>query len=151
MNVSLYQGRPTICSYLKQNHCVLHVKQYSKMYSKFSFQCNVNKHFWKREDFPKAFALSPPEGNNKGHNMNTQTTGIYLLKVNYRNNRARYETYSKLTIKTPEWRQWHRSGVFILNFEHISHLFLVFLLNMELPARQWVWQEFPCLILSFFV
>ena len=31
-----------------------------------------------------------------------------------------------------------RSGVFIVNFEHISHLVLVFLLltlNMELPAR----------------
>ena len=28
-----------------------------------------------------------------------------------------------LTIKTPErrqWRQWRRSGVFIVNFEHIS-------------------------------
>ena len=25
-------------------------------------------------------------------------------------------------------RQWHRSGVFIVNFEHISHLALVFLL-----------------------
>ena len=39
----------------------------------------------------------------------------------------------KLTIKTPEQRQWHRSGVFILNFEHISHPILVFLfltLNM---------------------
>ena len=34
----------------------------------------------------------------------------------------------KLIIKTPEWRQWHRSGVFIVNFEHISHLALVFLL-----------------------
>ena len=32
---------------------------------------------------------------------------------------------------------WHRSGVFIVNFEHISHLALVFLLltlNMQLPA-----------------
>ena len=25
-------------------------------------------------------------------------------------------------------RQWRRSGVFIVNFEHISHLVLVFLL-----------------------
>ena len=24
-------------------------------------------------------------------------------------------------MKTPEWRQWCRSGVFITNFEHISH------------------------------
>ena len=36
--------------------------------------------------------------------------------------------YSKLTIKTPELRHWHRSGVFIVNFEHNPHLALVFLL-----------------------
>ena len=35
---------------------------------------------------------------------------------------------SKLTIKTPERSQCRRSGVFIVTFEHISHLFLVFLL-----------------------
>ena len=35
---------------------------------------------------------------------------------------------SKLTIKTTEWHQWLWSGVFIVNFEHISHLFLVYLL-----------------------
>ena len=35
---------------------------------------------------------------------------------------------SKLTIKTSERRQWRRSYVFIVNFEHISHLALVFLL-----------------------
>ena len=33
-----------------------------------------------------------------------------------------------LTIKTPEQRYWRCSGVFIVKFEHISHLFLVFLL-----------------------
>ena len=52
---------------------------------------------------------------------------IYLLKVNKRN-RRRCEIYSKLTIKTLERRHWHRSGVFIVNFEHISHVVLVFLL-----------------------
>ena len=60
--------------------------------------------------------------------------GIYLLKVNNRNTRTRCEICSKLTIKTPERR---RSGVFIVNFDHISHLVLVFLLltlNMQLPA-----------------
>ena len=35
---------------------------------------------------------------------------------------------SKLTIKIPKRRQWCRSGIFIVNFEHISHLALVFLL-----------------------
>ena len=34
----------------------------------------------------------------------------------------------KLTIKTPERRHWRRFGVFIVNNEHISHYFLVFLL-----------------------
>ena len=54
--------------------------------------------------------------------------GIYLLKVNNRNTRTRCEICSKLTINTPERRYWRRSGVFIVNFEHISHLALVFLL-----------------------
>ena len=69
----------------------------------------------------------------------TDSGGIYLLKVNNRNTRARCQIYSKLTIKTPERRHWCRSGVFIVNFEHISHLVPVFLLltmNMQLPA--WV-------------
>ena len=48
--------------------------------------------------------------------------GIYLLKVNNRNTRARCEICSKLTIKTLERRHWRRSGVFIVNFEHILHL-----------------------------
>ena len=41
--------------------------------------------------------------------------------------RKRFEIFSKLTIKT-ERRQWRRSGVFIVNLEHIWHFFLVFLL-----------------------
>ena len=64
--------------------------------------------------------------------------GIYLLKVNNRNFRTRCKICSKLTIKTPERRQWRRSGVFVVNFEHIPHLALVFLLltlNMQLPIE----------------
>ena len=38
------------------------------------------------------------------------------------------EICSKLTIKTPERRQWRRSDVFFVNFEHIPHIALVFLL-----------------------
>ena len=62
--------------------------------------------------------------------------GIYLLKVNNRNTRTRCEICSKLTIKTRR-----RSGVFIVNFEHFSHLVLVFLLltlNMWLPTGLFV-------------
>ena len=47
--------------------------------------------------------------------------GNYMLKVNNRNTRTRYEICSKLTIKTPERCQWRCSGVFV-TFEHISHL-----------------------------
>ena len=38
------------------------------------------------------------------------------------------EIFSNLTAKTPERRYLRRSGGFILNFEHISHLVLIFLL-----------------------
>ena len=63
--------------------------------------------------------------------------GIYLLKVNNRNTRTRCEICSKLTIKTPERHHWCRSGVFIVSFENISHLVLVFLsltLSRQMPT-----------------
>ena len=60
--------------------------------------------------------------------LNVSPAGVYLLKVNNRNTRTRCEICSKLTIKTPEQRHWRRSDVFIVNYEHISHLVLVFLL-----------------------
>ena len=53
----------------------------------------------------------------------------YLLKVNNRNIRKRFELCSELT---------NRSGAFIVNFEHILPLFLVFLLltlNKKKSAR----------------
>ena len=52
----------------------------------------------------------------------------YMFKVNNRNTRTRCGICSKLTIKTPERRQRRRSGVFIVNFDYISHLALVLLL-----------------------
>ena len=63
--------------------------------------------------------------------------GIYLLKVNNRNTRTMCEICSKLTIKTPERRLASLTLLTFVNFEHISHLALVFLLltlNMQLPA-----------------
>ena len=58
---------------------------------------------------------------------------IYLFEINNKNNRIKFEICSNLTIKTPERRhsgvEWRRSGVFIVNFEHISYLVLVFLLS----------------------
>ena len=51
---------------------------------------------------------------------------IYLFKVNNGNTRTMCESYSKLTTKTSERRQWRRSGILIANFEQISHIVLVF-------------------------
>ena len=63
---------------------------------------------------------------------NTNSAGIYLLKVN---NRTRCEVCSKLTIETPERRQLRRFDVFIVNFEHVSPFVLVFLLLiLNMPA-----------------
>ena len=52
----------------------------------------------------------------------------YLFKVNNTKIRKKFDICSKFTIKTIEWRHWRRSCVFIVNFEHISHLSLLFLL-----------------------
>ena len=53
---------------------------------------------------------------------------IYLLKFNNKNSRKMCEIFWKLTIKTTQRRQWRCSGVFIVNFKHILHLFVMFLL-----------------------
>ena len=65
--------------------------------------------------FWKCFVLKIPAGN-------------YMFKVNNRNTGTRCEICSKLTIKIPERCRWRRSSVFAVNFEHISHFVLVFLL-----------------------
>ena len=54
----------------------------------------------------------------------TETERSRASKINNRDTRDRCEIGSKLTVKTPERR---RSGLFIVNFEHVLHLFLVFL------------------------
>ena len=51
---------------------------------------------------------------------------FYVFKVNNRNFRRRREICSNLTLRIPEQRRC--SGVVIVNFRHISHLVLVFLL-----------------------
>ena len=67
--------------------------------------------------------------------QNHSPANIYLFKVNNRNTIKRCEICSKLTTKIPERRHRRRSGIFIVNFEHISQNFehisqlvLVFLL-----------------------
>ena len=59
---------------------------------------------------------------------NILPAGNYMFKVNNKNTRTMCEICSKLTIKIPERRHWRCSGIFIVNFEHISHLALVVLL-----------------------
>ena len=51
---------------------------------------------------------------------------IYLLKVNNRNNKV--QNMFNVNNKGIRTMLWHCSGVFIDNFEHISYLFLMFLL-----------------------
>ena len=60
-----------------------------------------------------------------------------LVQSNNRNARKRYEIYSKLTIKTTERRYWRRSGV-LINFEHISHVSSVSIVNFEQVNVSWV-------------
>ena len=58
----------------------------------------------------------------------------YMFEVNNRNTMARCKICSKLVIMKSERHHWFRSGVFIVNFEHISHFFLVFLLLTLMPT-----------------
>ena len=68
---------------------------------------------------------------------------IYLFKISNRNSRKRCRVCSKLTIKTPERSQLRHSGVFIVNFKHILHLFLVFpLLTLKQVNVSWVMSIF---------
>ena len=46
--------------------------------------------------------------------------GKYMFKVNNESTRARCEIRSKLTIKTPERRDWRRSSISIVNFEQVN-------------------------------
>ena len=65
------------------------------------------------------------------------SAGIYLFKVNNRNSRTRCEICSKLNMFKYVRHHWRRSGVFIVNFEYISHLLQVFL-SFEHVVTGWV-------------
>ena len=66
------------------------------------------------------------EFGNEWDNLGWYPPGNYLFVVTNKNTRRRREICSKLTIKTSERRL--RSGLFVVNFEYISPLVLVFLL-----------------------
>ena len=59
-------------------------------------------------------------------NLNLYDFKFYQLLPNFKQKLQPAITCLKLTIKTPERRQWSRSGVFTVNCEHITHLVLVF-------------------------
>ena len=74
--------------------------------------------------------------------------GIYLFKVDNRNTRTMYEVCSKLTIKTPERRHWCLSGIFIVNFEQISHIVLKYLLLTLNKLADWQMLPFSWFIVQ---
>ena len=80
--------------------------------------------------------------------------GIYPFKIN-NENITRCEICSKLTIKTLEGRQWHHSGVFIVNFGQISHIILGFPLMLicrqDMPVNPgWVFLRHHIVVWRFF-
>ena len=75
-----------------------------------------------------------------------------MFKVNNKNIIGKCGICSKLTIIISEWCHWRHSSVFIINFEHISHRFLVFLLltlNKQMLAGRFVEFELIKFFLSF--
>ena len=51
-----------------------------------------------------------------------------MFKVDNRNTRKRFELCPKVIMKASERRHWRRYDTCFVNFEHISHFFLLFLL-----------------------
>ena len=58
-----------------------------------------------------SYFISPCQGTSRLRSNNYNLIGIYLFKVNSRNTRTICEICSKLTIKTPERRQWQCAKV----------------------------------------
>ena len=72
--------------------------------------------------------------------------GIYLLKVNNENSRTGCSKLAKKTPERPQWQEditkhWLRSGVSIVNFEKIPHLFLVLNSWISGSYAGWVYQK----------
>ena len=64
-----------------------------------------------------------------------------MFKVNNRNAGERCEICSELTIEEIKRRHRRRCGVFIVNFEHNSHLPLVFLLHFYFQQVNENWNK----------
>ena len=131
------------CNREMSYHICIHSVPSSRFKSvRFNFLILLNMHYvftvppsGKIGNCPVAFLL---------RRWQVYPAGNYMFKVNNRNTRTRCEICSKLTISIPEQRNmfkvdnrntrtrceicWLRFGIFIANFEHISHLVLVFLI-----------------------
>ena len=70
-------------------------------------------------------------------NESPPPANIHIFKINNRKPRKTYELWSKFIIKTPQRRQFCCSDFFIVKFEHISHLFLLFLLTSNRILFDW--------------
>ena len=120
---------------MKRNRVIIPLRldvrqqEWDEMKSKLLFQHLKRKYCLDNKSYFSLFQSNPADN--------------YMLKVNHRNTRARCEICSKLTIKIPEHQQWSRSYVFIVNFEHILYLILVFLLLIwagKCPLRKvFIW------------
>ena len=85
----------------------------------FEFIWIFQKHYL----FPSAIYLLTTK---KFAKIEVSGANFYSFKVNNRSTGKRCEICSKLTVKTPERHRWRRSGVSIINFEHILILFYCF-------------------------
>ena len=61
-----------------------------------------------------------------------------MFQVNNRNTRKMCKICWKLIIKIPKWPHWCCSDVFFINFNHILHICLVFLL-LTLRRQTFAW------------
>ena len=115
---------PLITPWFHENRFIIDLKVKARLFNNFfSKQRSLITNHSKRPTSPCYLTYNP--------------AGDYIFKVNNRNTRTRCDICSKLTIKTPERRDWGRPGVFIAKLEQISHLVLVFLLltlSREMPA-----------------
>ena len=87
-----------------------------------SFKCIISRKKWKI----KLIFLHIDE-----HKVSYKLTLLFLVGVVRHLHRTRCKICSKLTLKTPERRQWRRFGVFNVNFEDISRLLLFLLLTLR--------------------
>ena len=116
--------------YMERVHQIYALKYISSLYSshKKCFCCIDSHKSWHFLTFSGSNVTNTSYMTERYSRSKLTHASNYMFKINNRNIRTKCEICSKLTIKTPKRRHWHHSRVFIVNFEHISHLVLVLLL-----------------------